>query len=665
MQPISIDTFMRNLSATVGIQYTEEQIAFMRDFTRPIISFSSPGTGKTKSAIGGLLTAELYHAIPGNQIYALSFTNMSTGELSVRHKQECEAMGIRQTIHFQTLHSLCTRILKENYKELGIGKLSIVQAHSIESQSQVLLDVAAERGIQLQPWQLRPLVTAVRSLNSSLVFDKLHVESKFAFKKCKLGYDDFTTLRKFMYLYTKMTDTLQVHDILLYTLELLLKAPHVAEAFRAKCKILLVDEFQDLSLLQLRLLSLLSDNVIAIGDIKQQIYAFNGACQEIVSEFKKYFPTARELNLNQSFRCAAEIVDFSKQLIHPNGLGEEDFTGVATGGTVTVSSELSLASICDSIEEDYRVNRGTFPNDVLFLFRNNYSSIPVVEMLYKRGVPFRVNKYQAANQIPVMRELCAVIELAANPCNLSNFSALQYILPEQRHYRNASNSPVYKVCEKEGCSLLEAPYLYKNAADARQAMELLLDVKDMLTQHKPAREILNRIFPLFSHVYLEDREPYLEMPSKYYLGMASPAVQEKTYYAFVQDEMAKMQVITDSNARRHGIRCYTFHASKGLEADDVYILDADDGIVPATNKLKDMEKSGCILEKSRELRNERSLLFVAATRARKRLFISHGGNPSPMLSKLNPYERYDQLYTACQVDYPDVEAFEEFYKGGM
>lgn len=337
MLPISLDTFLNDLSARVGVQYTDEQKAFMRDFTSPIISFSSPGTGKTKSAIGGLLTAELYHQVPGNQIYALSFTNMSTGELKVRHKQDCEKVGIKQTVSFQTLHSLCSSILKANYKLLGIGKLTVVDTIPIEEQAELLMNISKDRGISLHPWQIRPFINAVRSLNSSLVFDRSHVESKYAFKQCKMPYEDFTLLRKFLYIYTKMTDTLQVQDILLYTLELLLSHPEVSADFKAKCKILLVDEFQDLSLLQLRIISLLSDTVIAIGDIKQQIYAFNGACQEIVGEFKKYFPTARELNLNKSFRCADAIVDYvDLRITYPRG---EDFIVLSHKRVMSITNQ--------------------------------------------------------------------------------------------------------------------------------------------------------------------------------------------------------------------------------------------------------------------------------------------------------------------------------------
>lgn len=665
MLPISLDTFLNDLSARVGVQYTDEQKAFMGDFTSPIISFSSPGTGKTKSAIGGLLTAELFHQVPGHQIYALSFTNMSTGELQVRHKHDCERVGIKQTVNFQTLHSLCSAILKENCKKLGIGKFRVVNTISIEEQADLLLDFSKDKGIPLHPWQVRPFINAVRTLNSSLVFDRSHVESKYAFKQCRMPYEDFTLLRKFLYIYTKMTETLQVQDILIYTLELLLSNPEVSAAFKAKCRIMLVDEFQDLSLLQLRIISLLSDTVIAIGDIKQQIYAFNGACQEIVGEFKKYFPNARELNLNRSFRCADAIVDYSKVIIHPNGMNEQDFQGTGKEGTVEIVPTLPLSTIRDTIETQYRENRNTFPRDILFLFRNNYSAIPIAEELFKRRVPFQVNKYQATNQIPVIREMCAIVELAANPHMLSNLYALRFILPEQKDYKEVSRSPIYKVCEKEGCSIFEAPYNFRDAMAARSAMELLLSVKDMLARQKPMRDILNAIYPLFNEVYLTEREHFLEMPSAYYMNMAHSVVQSKTYYSFIQDEMAKMQVIQDSNSRRHGVRCYTFHASKGLEADDVYILDADENVVPNTHKLDIMEKAGCVMEKAREIRNERSLLFVAATRAKESLTITYTGTKTSLLTPMNAYESYDKLYTQYQMNYPDVEAFEMFYKGGL
>jgi len=89
----------------------------------------------------------------------------------------------------------------------------------------------------------------------------------------------------------------------------------------------------------------------------------------------------------------------------------------------------------------------------------------------------------------------------------------------------------------------------------------------------------------------------------------------------------------------------------------VYILDADAGVVPNMHKLDVMEKAGCVMEKAREIRNERSLLFVAA--------ITYTGTKTSMLTPMNEFEQYDKLYTQFQANYPDVEAFEQFYKGGL
>lgn len=657
----SVDTCMTDLGVRLGITYTDEQRVFMSDFTVPTISFSSPGTGKTKSAIGGLIIAETFHGIPGNNIYATSFTNMSTGELRHRHQQDCARLGMTQTVHFNTLHSLCLSILKANYQLLGMRNWSSGDVVSVAQLGEMMENISQAYGFTLQPRQIRPIIEACRSLNSQLVFDPEHVQDSYAFKKCGIEYESFKILRRCLYQFAKNVECISKDDIMLYTLELLIEHPEVSQDFKKKCRILLVDEFQDLSLLELRVVSLLSDTVIAIGDIKQQIFAFQGACPDIVDEYKKYYPNARIANLNKSFRCAERIVDFSKTIIADNKMDEQDFVSLGgREGTVTVKPHLSLATLCDSIEQDYRANRNTFERDILFLFRNNFSAIPIAEELFKRKVPFRVNKYKAASTIPVIREMISIVELAANPQDPKNLRALPFILAEMKDYRDYNQMPIYKIMCKEGCSFFEVDYNYRNAMQARQVNELLLKIRDMLDTARPMREILNAIWPLFEQVYLRKREPYLDMPSRYYMNMVSSLVQTKTYFQFVQDEVAKVQAIQDSIARGIGIRCYTFHAAKGLEADDVYMLDCDRGICPNDRQLDIMEAQGCSLEKARDIRNERSLLFVAATRAKDNLTIAYNGEISPLLQSYNMYQQYDALYRDYRRPYHDAESFVDF-----
>ena len=107
---MSEDAFVNLLEVRMNMVFTDEQKKFIKTLDKPGICFASPGTGKTASAVAGLLTTELYKQVPGENIYALSFTNMATLELSLRHEKACRVLGITQRVNFKTLHSLCSTI---------------------------------------------------------------------------------------------------------------------------------------------------------------------------------------------------------------------------------------------------------------------------------------------------------------------------------------------------------------------------------------------------------------------------------------------------------------------------------------------------------------------------------------------------------------------------
>ena len=665
MSDVTVEAFMTLLSSRLKMDYTEEQLALMKDFTKSKICFADPGTGKTATATAGLLVTELYRSIPGENIYALSFTKMATMELAVRHKKACDKLGIPQYVNFQTLHSLCTTILYENYRLLGLESFKTSSTFSIESIAKLIQDSAAEKGIKLSPYKVRPVIRAVRSLNSSLIFDRDNVESKMCFKETGLSFEDFTTLRKILYDYNKLVEIIQVDDILLYTLELLTTHPEVSEQFKKKCKVMLVDEAQDLSLLQLRLISLLADKAVLIGDLKQQIYAFNGACQEIVEQFFKFYPDATSLKLTQSFRCKNEIANYATGLIIHNGIGGEDFKGTGEGGSISVDADIDLSALCDNIEKDFHNNNNTFPDSILFLFRNNFSAIPVAEELYKRRIPFRVNNYVGANNIPVIKEMCQVVELANNPTTYSNATALRYLIPEFKGYRSTDDIPIVKIAKKQGCSIFDVNYSFQNEYVGNSAMELLLSIQEALNSGTKLKDIFNMLWPLYYERYLKDREPYLEYKPDYYINLVQSLVREKTYQQFGKDELAKVEFIKNNEDRRFGVRCYTCHAAKGLEADIVHFIDADEGILPNESKLKDMLKKGCEMDAAREIRNERSLVYVSATRAKREFHIHFNARAglAPILTGVNTYKELDRLYKVSHVVYDDVKSFTEFYGG--
>lgn len=664
-QSFSEDAFISLLEVKLGIQHTEEQKMMIKHFDKPCMCFASPGTGKTATAISGLLNAELYKHIPGENIFALSFTKMATAELCVRHKKAGDKLGLPvQTPTFKTLHSLCAQILSENYRLLGMTHYNTSGSIPLKNGVELVENLAREKGNVITSQTARNVVLACRSLNSSMIFDEDHVVTKKCFKDTHLEYKFFSELRKDLFDYSVYSETIPVDDIMLYTLELMTQHPEVSEEFKKKCKVLLVDEAQDLSLLHLRVISLMTDCPILIGDMKQQIYAFNGACQDIVDQFYRLFPNAGKLYLNQSFRCHNEIIDFANKIIIPNGFGNDNVKGVGEGGSVHLIADLSLEELATKYEEDYyKTNNHMFSRNTMFLFRNNASAIPIAEVLFRHKVPVRVNKYQPATELPVIKEMVEMLNLCRNPYNLNYVGALAYLIPELRTYKNVQDSPFYVMLKKNPVSVFEVNYIFKDMGMGSSAMLLLSDLSEKIRQGATVQTLFNDMWKMYYDRWVHPREWMMEYKPPYYINLVKDLVKSKTFDKFIRDEADKKAFIEECVAKNRGIRCYTMHAAKGLEADDIYILDANEGLIPNLSKLEELTKANCNMDAAREIRNERSLCYVAVTRAKDNVYIVHSGVPASMFLGTDNFDSFDKLYNEYRMRSDDITAFNEFVGG--
>lgn len=661
---MDFDTFRAKLEVRLNVDYTEEQVDLYRDFTVPTIAFADPGTGKTHAAVAGLLTAELFHGIPAGNIYAMSFTREATVELRNRHEYACKKLGIGSLVNFKTLDSLCMEVIREHPEELSlpgweVDSIQVTNSMSIEEASEFILDSAAENNIRIDPNAVKNVIFAIRSLNAALIFDKDHVESKAVFIKTKLSYEEFQILRRSMYDANKYLKKVRVDDIALYTLEILSKNKEISEKLKKRHKVMLVDEFQDMSLIKLELLSKMTDNLVVIGDMKQQIYSFNGACAEIVERYSDYYPNHREVYLTQSFRCSNQIADFSRELILPNEMGGESFKGVGDSSKVVIDNSFDLNGLCERIKEDFSLNGNKFEKDIMFLYRNNFSAVPIAEALFKHKIPMRIGKHMAAHSLPVIKDLCALAELAKNPMAARNLDVLNKCIPELRKFvHKPSNSPIFEAMVRNGMSLFEVNYQFVDRRITEMLYPALLSAKKAIEENQKTSVVFNSLFPFYRTIVLTYTEKYLELPSKYYLTLVEGIVKAKTYSQFVKDELEKEEYNNHWQNQRIGIRCLTFHSSKGTESDIVHIIDADEGIVPNEKKLEQAVESGASIDAARELRNERSLVFVASTRAKSELCIHYRDKLSPLFQRDSGRE-LDYEYKMHRHNYQDSVKFSD------
>lgn len=659
------ETFISRLKVELGAKYTAEQMKLIERFgDGPTFCFADPGTGKTYTAIGGLLNAELFKGIPGQCIYAMSFTKLATGVLAVRHKLACRQLRISQTVNIRTLHSLCRSILQENYRLLGMSQFDSSGELPFDVAYSVVEGTLNEKGIILTPNQIKSAITAVRTLNASMTFDEENVKCKMVFKQVGIDYELFDQIRGMLFSYSVLSERISVSDILPYTLFLMIRHPEISDNFKKKCKLLLVDEAQDLTMMQLRIISLLSDNVIFIGDVKQQIYGFNGACHEVIKESHKLFPGMLDMRLSQSFRCKNEIADFATKIILPNKIGGEDYKGTGDGGKVEIINGLfeegvDIKSLASKLHDEFVLNMNSFPKEYMFLDRTNIGLLPIIEELYKQHLPFRTNSYTKAYDVPLIKELCELLALCTFPDDCRRVTSLRYLIPEFRTIPLNEN-PYYIIMKQQPQSFFEVHYQFNNPQAGQEAIMCLEVVTKLLKEEAEMTEILNTLWPLYNKCWVKNTAWKLDAKPEYYLNSVNPLLH-KTYAKFLNDENKKLEVIEENALHNRGIRCYTMHASKGLEADIVYIIDANEGLIPNMKKLDQMVEAECSMDAARSVREERALCYVACTRAKEALYIVHTSSEcASMLQGVNMFSAYDTVYENYVNPGDDVTAFTKF-----
>lgn len=666
---VSKEIVISAIEAAQGKKSNKEQRELMMDFTSPLISFSDPGTGKTYTVVNGLVVAELCDKIPGKNMVAVSFTRAASGELKERHKKLCDKLHISSEVKFKTFMGFCLEIIKDNYSKFGWREFKRTQNEmTAEQVVSYFRDTCKFYGVEFEDRLMVKTYNAIKRLNAALIFDERHILNKIEFKRLGITVEQLQFLRKAVYDLNRYSGSITVGDILLYTLELLLKFPEVAQKLKSEIKVLLVDEFQDMSVLQLLLCRLISDNMIAIGDINQQIYSFNGACGIIVQKFKEFYPGAREVRLLQSYRCKQNICDYAYQVIKPNGMMPEPFRGTEEGGKVEFHRGLDTAEIAAKIKLEMEDNNNVFQTDQMFLCRNNYSIIPMAEELFKNNVPFRIipkndmsTGFPKANFLEVISDLCEVFEISRTPYSTSALKVLKKFWPEFAKYKTVDEMPLARIMEKTGCSFLEAcqNYDFKDKEMAGIIVPRLLELDDMFLDRRPVRDMIELFYPIMYENYFKRRLIYMSEKPEYWLKLVD-CLLDKSYTKFIQDENKKDEWVRKWIDKRYGVRLYTIHGSKGLEADVVHIIDANEGVMPNEKKLREAKQSKCFMDAADMIRNERSLAYVGITRARNEVHIYHDIELSSIFTDKNKYSGLDKIYSSYVESYDDVESFRGF-----
>lgn len=657
------------ISAYMGSPLTDEQMELASNFTRNTISFSDPGTGKTHTLVAGLLMAQRHHQTPGNKINCISFTKAATSELAGRYTSMCKICSISPTVSFNTLHSFCQQILTDAYH----GSMRIVD-NDTKRDVEDLADYMKALGIPVNKedikdiQHIRKVLRAINSLNSALVFHPANVASRYEFVELGMTVEDFQHLRTDMFIRGLISQNIRVGEIPLYCLYALMKRDDVVKRWKGKYAITVVDEFQDLSLLHLQIMSYVSNTLVVVGDMKQQIYEFNGACPHIVAEYMRMRPDARICNLTKSFRCGQEIADFATKVVKPNDTSIMAFTGHTRGSSVNIEhrKNLNWKDLIGELAEQKRIGGFQGMTNTMFLYRNNASAIPIIEELYKQGLPYRCSHFAKVMDIPIFETLSKLVDAAWHPMDRTKVDVALRCFPEFRNTPFHQETAPVQAMKASGKGFFDISYKYREQSSTEIILAMMQAAK-AIQQNKSAGNVYMQLMGVYDkHLYKLEWWK-VDNPKEFYFNLVAPICNTKTYPLMYNEELEKDMKNNEAIQARFGIRCYTMHSAKGLEADDIFILDCDEGTFPNSKVMKRKLDAGCYKDTAINIRSERNLLYVAITRAKNSVTISYSGNEiTRLISEPDgeTYTRWDKYYDKDTIEYNDADEFFKLFKIG-
>jgi DNA helicase-2/ATP-dependent DNA helicase PcrA len=573
------------------------------------------GSGKTR-----VLTTRIAWLLKGGAVspagvLAVTFTNKAAREMLARLSAML-AVNPRG-MWIGTFHGLCNRLLRAHHREAGLPR----EFQILDTQDQLAAVKRLLRAMNVDEDRFAP-----REVQYFIMGRK--EEGQRA--REVTAADEVT--RRYAELYAAYDEQCQREgvvdfaELLLRSYELLARNEPLREHYRARFRHILVDEFQDTNKLQYRWLKLLAGpgaSLFAVGDDDQSIYAFRGANVANMADYEREFQVRRVIRLEQNYRSQGNILDAANALIAHNAkrLGKNLWTAAGAGEPLRVFEGQSDADEARWMVEEIKAlqREGSRLDQIAVLYRSNAQSRVLEHALFTAALPYRVYGGLRFFERAEVKHALAYLRLMASPADDNAF--LRVVNFPARGIGARTVEALQDSAKAAGSSLYEAalatpgkasPFvtLIESLREETQGLTLAEKVEHvvaksgLLDHYKAEREGAERIANLSELVNAAaafDAED-IEIESG---EDADPLTAFLTHAALEAGEH-------QAGEGQDALQLMTMHSAKGLEFDAVFVSGLEEGLFPHEQSL--LEKDG--------VEEERRLMYVALTRARKRLYLS-------------------------------------------
>ena len=652
-----------------------EQLAAVTLPATHALILAGAGSGKTR-----VLTTRIAWLLQSGQvspggILAVTFTNKAAKEMLTRLSSMLP-VNVRG-MWIGTFHGLCNRFLRAHYKIANLP--STFQILDTQDQLSAVKRLCKQFNVddeRFPPKQLTWFIAACKE--DGLRARDVQVRDEEGRKKAEIYalYEE----------QCQREGVVDFGELMLRSYELLRDNISVREHYQRRFRHILIDEFQDTNKLQYAWIKMLAGqgadaaqgvnpipggSVVAVGDDDQSIYAFRGARVGNMADFVREFDVQHQIKLERNYRSFGNILDSANELISHNSkrLGKNLRTEAGPGEPVRVYESASDFAEAQWFVDEVKqlVRDGTSAKEIALLYRSNAQSRVMETALFNAGVPYRVYGGLRFFERAEIKHALAYLRLLDNPHDDTSFMRVVNFPP--RGIGARSIEQLQDIAKSSGCSLHDGVSAVTGKAGANLgAFVARLDVMREQTAGLTLREIIELVLQhsgLEEH-YKTDKDGQDRLENLAELVNAaesfvsqegfgrdavalpvdelgarlsqSPASQGLDISAALLDEPSPDQLAPDTDtgetlsplvaflthaalesgdnqaqAGQDAVQLMTVHSSKGLEFDCVFITGLEEGLFPHENSMSDHDG----------LEEERRLMYVAITRTRKRLYLSH------------------------------------------
>ena len=568
------------------------------------------------------------NAVRSWNVMAITFTNKAAGELKERLRN---MLGGEEgdEVFASTFHSACVRILRRWAESIGYPRSFTI--YDTDDSQRVMKAVYKEMSIDDKFFPIKSAINQMSRWKDQLVSPEEALRTPARDTKGAIAAKVYAAYEKKL----REAGAFDFDDLIYQTVQLLAEHEDVREFYQNKYRYLLVDEYQDTSVAQFRLVSLLTGpekNICVVGDDDQSIYRFRGATIENILNFERIFPGTKTIRLEQNYRSTSNILNAANCVIQHNTerKGKTLWTRNDEGDKVQVytaeNEQDEAMHIADVIGE--HLKEGGHLADHAVLYRMNAQSAPIESYFTRAGIPHKIVGGQRFNDRKEVKDIHSYMSIVANA---RDDVRLRRIINEPaRKIGNTTVDVIADLAAQQGISMLEV--ISHADAYAKLSRAIMPLLKFWQIYEKLQESLETRTLDEFAQDVIEvtgykamleadaakghedaaDRLQNLGQLVNNVKNYCDQHGEEASLEGYLED-IALISDIDSYNESADQVVLMTIHSAKGLEFPYVFLIGMEEGVFPS-----EMSKYS-----EADLEEERRLAYVGITRAKRELYISN------------------------------------------